>query len=185
MEINRPTKKEDFYFSQYIDLTSEDDLISSLEASRMKTLSLFGNMSEAEANYTYAPDKWSIKQVLAHCIDTERVLAYRAMCFSRKEEMMLPGFDQDQYTKEEISASLPLPQLLEEYDLVRRSTIHLFLRMKSENLDYVGIANQVDISARELGWVIAGHDLHHLNVLVEKYGVNPQNGTSTNLKIDW
>lgn len=173
MIIHRPEPKDQFYFSRYIDLTSEEDLISALEASRLKTIKCFASINELQGNYAYAEGKWSIKQVLAHCIDTERVFAYRATCFSRKEKLILPGFDQDQYTQEELSSRLPLPQLLEEYDLVRRSTILLFMRMKTENLDFEGIANQVAISARELGWAIAGHDLHHLSVLEERYGVKP------------
>lgn len=184
MEINRPAKREGFYFSRYIDLTIEDDLISSLEASRSKMIALLGSINETQANFAYAQDKWSIKQVLAHCIDTERILAYRAMCFSRNEEMMLPGFDEDSYAKEETSSRISTPQLLEEYDLVRRSTILLFKRMKSENLDFEGIASNVTVSARELGWTIAGHDLHHMKVLEEKYLLNAQSRGSVSIKFN-
>ena len=170
MKINKPAaRKEEFYFSRYINRALEDDLISSLENSRLKTIELLGSINEEQENFSYQADKWTVKEVLAHCIDTERILAYRALCFSRNEELMLPGFDQDVYAKDSVSSNISMSNLLEEYDLVRRSTLHLFKRMKTENLDFMGIASNAEISPRELGWTIAGHDLHHLHVLQEKY----------------
>lgn len=185
MAITKPTPKENFYFSRYIDLTSGDDLIYALDKSHMSMMETLGKLSDQQSNYKYQEGKWTVKEVLSHCIDTERVLAYRAMCFSRNEIAELPDFDQDRYVKEDMASELQLSNLLEEYDLVRRTTVLLFKRMKAENLDFSGIASNTEITPRELGWTIAGHDLHHLNVLREKYLVDNLGSGLVNLKITW
>ena len=101
MTITKPASRNNFYFSRYIKLVLKDDLISSLEASRTEMMEVLQPLSEIQSTYAYQEGKWTIKEVLSHCIDTERILAYRALCFSRKEELMLPGFDQDLYAKED------------------------------------------------------------------------------------
>ena len=185
MTILKPSPREEFYFSRYINVALKDDLISSLEASRKEVIETLEGLSETQSKYAYAEGKWSIKEVLSHCIDTERILSYRALCFSRKEEMMLPGFDQDVYAKEDAVSGVSFAGLLQEYNLIRQSTILLFKRMNIENIDYAGIASNVEISPRELGWVIAGHDMHHLNVIREKYLINKQGSGSVNLNVNW
>lgn len=185
MKIEQPTPREDFYFNRYIKLTSGNDLIASLETAYHEMISYFTELNEEQVDYAYAEGKWTIKQVLAHCIDTERILAYRALCFSRNETAELPGFDEDGYAKEEASSNIPLTDLLDEYAVVRKSTIHLFKRMKRENLDFSGLASDKEISPRELGWTIAGHDIHHLHVLKERYNDNPASRGRVSLKIDW
>ncbi len=185
MKIQQPTPREDFYFNRYIKLTSGDDLIASLESAHQEIIHYFQQLNEEQVDYAYDEGKWTIKEVLAHCIDTERVLAYRAMCFSRNEIAELPPFDEDNYAKEEASSQVSLSDLLEEYSLVRRSTILLFNRMKSENLDFSGLASNKEVSPRELGWTIAGHDIHHLHVLKERYTDNPSSRGRVSLKIDW
>jgi len=184
MTILKPSLKENFYFSRYIDVALKDDLISSLETSRKEVLETLESLSETQSKYKYAKDKWTIKEVLSHCIDTERILAYRALCFSRKEEFMLPGFNQDKYAKEDAAFGVPFADLLQEYSLVRQSTILLFKRMNVENLDFQGIASNVEISPRELGWTIAGHDIHHLKVIREKYLIDKQASGLVNLTIN-
>lgn len=183
MTITKPSPREDFYFSRYINVALKDDLISSLETSRKEVLETLERLSEREADYRYAEGKWSIKEVLSHCMDTERILCYRALCFSRKEELMLPGFDQDKYANEDVSSGIPFADLLQEYNLLRQSTILFFKRVNAENLDFQGIASNVDITARELGWTIAGHDIHHLRVIEEKYLINKQGPGSVNLNL--
>ena len=185
MTINKPTPRDNFFFSRYINLALKEDLISSLEASRKELMEILQPLSETQSKYKYQEDKWTIKEVLSHCIDTERILSYRALCFSRKEELMLPGFDQDIYAKEDAASGISFTELLQEYDLVRRSTILLFKRMNIENIDFPGIASNVEISPRELGWAVAGHDLHHLKVIREKYLVQSQGGGLVNLNLSW
>ncbi|MFK7785001.1 MAG: DinB family protein [Crocinitomicaceae bacterium] len=183
MTILKPSTKENFYFSRYIDVALKDDLISSLETSRNEVLETLESISEAQSKYKYAEDKWTIKEVVSHCIDTERILSYRALCFSRKEELMLPGFDQDKYANEDAVSGISFADLLQEYNLVRQSTILFFKRMNVENLDFQGIASNVEISPRELGWTIAGHDLHHLKVIREKYLIGNQGSGSVNFNL--
>ena len=183
MTITKPASRDNFYFSRYIKLVLKDDLISSLEASRTEMMEVLQPLSEIQSTYAYQEGKWTIKEVLSHCIDTERILAYRALCFSRKEELMLPGFDQDLYAKEDGASGVSFSDLLQEYDLVRRSTILLFKRMNVENIDFPGIASDVEISPRELGWTIAGHDLHHLKVIQEKYLIQNKGGGHVNLNL--
>ena len=101
MKINKPEQRNDFYFSRYINIALENDLISSLEASEKNISKLYESLNEEQGNHSYQDGKWTTKEVLAHCIDTERILAYRALCFSRKEENTLPGFEQDDYAKED------------------------------------------------------------------------------------
>jgi len=185
MMITKPTPRENFYYSRYIDIAPKDDLISSLEASRTEMIDTLEKLSETQANYAYQEGKWTIKEVVAHCIDCERILMYRALCFSRKEEIMLPGFDEDAYAAEEMSSNVSFLDVLEEYKLVRQTTIMLFKRMKIENLDFMGLANDVEISPREIGWTISGHDTHHLKVLRDRYLISNQSPGSVNLNISW
>jgi uncharacterized damage-inducible protein DinB len=183
MTILKPSPREDFYFSRYINLTHKEDLISSLEASRQEVMEVLEPLSETQSKYKYQEGKWTIREVLTHMIDTERILSYRALCFSRKEELMLPGFDQDNYANEAPVSGIPFADLLQEYNLIRQSTILLFKRMNAENIDFAGIASNVEISPRELGWTIAGHDLHHLKVIREKYLTSNQGPGAFNLNL--
>lgn len=185
MTITKPASRKEFYFSKYINIALKDDLISSLIASRDEVIDTLQPLNEEQSNYAYQAGKWTIKEVLSHCIDTERILAYRALCFSRNETAELPGFDQDNYAKEDPASDIPFKDLVEEYALIRRSTILLFKRMKQKNLDFSGIASNVEISARELGWTIAGHDLHHLKVIRERYLHSNQGPGSVNLNLSW
>lgn len=185
MTINKPTPRDNFYFSRYTKQALKDDLISSLIASRDEVIETLQPLSEEQSNYKYQAGKWTIKEVLSHCIDTERILAYRALCFSRNEIAELPGFDQDQYAKEDPASDIPFKDILEEYALIRRSTILLFKRMKQKNIDFSGIASDVEISPRELGWTIAGHDMHHIKVIREKYLSSNQGPGSVNLNLSW
>lgn len=169
MTIIKPAPRENFYFSQYIEKATNDDLIPSLQDASTVVHAVMDSLSEEQGNYAYAAGKWSIKQVLAHCIDTERIMAYRALCISRKETTALPGYDHNNYVLEDLSPELSISELLDEYDAVRSATKSLFKRMKVENVDFVGNANGLTISARELGWLIPGHELHHMEVIKEKY----------------
>jgi uncharacterized damage-inducible protein DinB len=185
MIISKPEPRNDFYYTRYIGIAPKEDLISSLEAARMEMNDTLEKLSETQANYRYQEDKWTVKQVLAHCIDCERILMYRALCFSRKEEIMLPGFDEDSYAKEEMSSNVSFQEVLQEYNHVRLANIMLFKRMKEENLDFMGIANDVEISPREIGWTVAGHDTHHLKVIRERYLIGNQGPGAVNFSISW
>src|SRR5690606_24775222 len=117
----------------------------------------------------YQPNKWTTKEVVRHIIDCERVYAYRALRFSRFDNTELAGFDENKYIDQIKNTEQTLPDLLTEYLIVRNATIALYKTMSNEMLDYKGIANKVIFSARTLGFMTVGHDLHHCNFIREKY----------------
>lgn len=167
--IHKASARENFYFSHYINLNVSVDLFDAFNVAEIEVVSLFSSIPVEKENYAYADGKWTVKHVLSHLIDTERILSYRALCFSRKETAILAGFDEDNYAKEDKVDHLTIQDLLEEYKAVRKASVFLFKRMNPQNLDFQGNANNALISARELGWTIAGHDLHHCNVIRERY----------------
>ncbi len=168
--ISKPKERETpFYFSYYISLPTEENLIKALENVTEKVVEQYKEFSENQGSFKYQEDKWTIKQLLNHLIDTERILSTRALHFARKDKSVLPGFDENAFAENDDSESQTIEQLLEEYKAVRKSTELLFKNINQKNLDNKGNANGAVISVRELGWTIAGHDLHHLKILKERY----------------
>ncbi len=168
--MKRPAPSEhDPYFKIYIDLIPGADLIGLLESVHEETQSLLAGISEEKAGHRYAPDKWSIKEVLAHLVDCERVFAYRALTFARGDRTELPGFDHDDYVRASAADARTLVDLAAEYGAVRKSTLILFRSFDEDALDRRGIANQNPITVRALGFVAVGHELHHRNVIQERY----------------
>ena len=157
------------YFVYYTGLVRENDLIEALAKSREATLELFASIPVEKENFAYAPGKWTIKQVLSHLIDTERVFSYRALRFSRRDETDLPGYDENLFAANSNTEKVMLERLMEEYRCVRKSTLSLFEAMNEEMLDFRGTANKMQCSARSLGYMIVGHEIHHCNVLKERY----------------
>lgn len=117
----------------------------------------------------YAPGKWTVKDILQHCIDTERVMAYRAMCISRGESVDLPGFEEDLYAENTVTAARTVQDLLEEYETVRSASRMLFRHMSPAMMLREGSANHTRITPLALAYVVLGHPVHHKNVLVERY----------------
>ncbi|MFN7997076.1 MAG: DinB family protein [Bryobacteraceae bacterium] len=156
------------YYGRYISLVS-GDLMTALANQPGETLSLLSGVSEEQGDYRYAPDKWSIKELIEHVIDSERVFAYRALRFARNDRTPLPGFEQDDYVRNGSAATTPLSDLMEEFTAVRRASILLFQKLNPEAWMRRGVANDNEITVRAIGYVIAGHELHHRRVLVEKY----------------
>ena len=157
------------YFQNYIVLVNEPDLTSALETNKDNLVQFFSNLSETKINYSYDIDKWSIKQVLQHIIDSERIFAYRALRFSRNDSTELSGYDDDGYVKNSNSVKRTLTDMLEEFIAVRNSSICLYKSLSEEMLDFKGIANGNMASARIYGWLSAGHAIHHLNVIEDRY----------------
>ncbi|MGV3631478.1 MAG: DinB family protein [Bacteroidota bacterium] len=157
------------YFVYYTGLVQENDLIEALAESREATVELFSSIPVEKEDFAYAPGKWTVKQMLSHLIDTERVFAYRALRFSRHDSTELPGYDENLFARNSNTENLMLERLLEEYRCVRKSTLSLFETMSDEMLDFQGTANKMSCSARALGYMIAGHEIHHCNVLKERY----------------
>lgn len=173
--INRPTYlNENRYFTAYIHKAIGSDLISSLRKSGNETLALIGKLDEEQANFKYAKGKWSVKQVLKHITDSERVFAYRALRISRKDITSLPGFDEKQFADLDYCDNLSLEIIKDEFIHVRNATIALFKTMDPAVLDFEGSASLLPISPRILGWVCAGHNEHHIGVIQDRYIVKMQ-----------
>jgi uncharacterized damage-inducible protein DinB len=157
------------YYDQYIKLVPDGDIISILDSQLESTLSLLRTLPEAKSSSAYAPGKWTIKEVLGHIIDTERVFTYRALCIGRNDRTPLPGFEQDDYVAGTHFNARPLDTLLEELAAVRRAGITLFKHFSEEELSRRGTANQKEITTRALVYNISGHERHHLNILKTRY----------------
>lgn len=161
------------FYGGYIDLVKSDlTIVEALNFSFSLVLDYFENIPEDRLNYRYTQDKWSLKEMLSHCIDTERIMAYRALRFSRNDTTELSGFEQDYYVLESEASQKNIAQLIEEYKAVRNASITLFKGFSSEQSKRSGIANGNSLSVRALGFVISGHELHHLNICKERYILN-------------
>ncbi len=132
----------------------------------------FNAISEENANISYAPGKWTIKEVLLHCIDSERIFAYRALRFMRADPTDLPGYDHEAYVRESNAGKRSLESLQAEWEAVRKSTFALFKNAFAEELIRGGTANQNKVTVRALAYIITGHNMHHVQILKERYGVD-------------
>jgi hypothetical protein len=148
-----------------VDLTIENALKHSFEA----FFNYFKRLNESQGLYSYASGKWTLKEVLVHCMDTERIMSYRALRFARHDNTQLPGFEQDDYVPNSNANSRNMIDLLEEYKCLRDSTIRLFKSFDGDMLKRVGVANGNPMSVRAIGFIISGHELHHLNVCNKRY----------------
>lgn len=170
LTINRPNKTEHApYYGRYISLVPDGDILTMLSNQSFETLSLLRIIPEADGNFRYAPDKWSIKELIGHVIDTERIFAYRALRFSRNDRTPLPGYEQDDYVRNASFNNYPLGDLASEFECVRKSTLFLFKHLDGESWMRRGIANENEVSVRALAYIIAGHELHHREILRTKY----------------
>ena len=168
----RPTKSEyDSYYHRYISLVPDEDVLVSLDQQLSETLILLRSLSEQHGTFRYGPDKWSVKEVLGHLIDTERIMSYRALCIARSDRTPLPGFEQDEYVKAGAFDQRTVGNLGREFEQVRRTTISLFRNLEPNAWERTGIANNVEISVRALAYIIAGHELHHKAILKDRYGL--------------
>jgi uncharacterized damage-inducible protein DinB len=157
------------YYGKYIALVTSTDIIGALEGQRLGTSQLLGARSEREGNFRYAPDKWSVKEVIGHLADSERIFAYRALRIARGDQTPLSGFEQDDYVKHGGFSERPLADLAEEFAEVRGATIALLNGLDEAAWQRRGVANQNEITVRALAYIIAGHELHHRRILEEKY----------------
>jgi uncharacterized damage-inducible protein DinB len=158
------------YYQQYTSLLPDNiDILEILANQNTEIQHMLSNVTDAQAEKGYAPGKWSVKELLQHMIDTERIFAYRALCIARGEESSLPGFDENKYADNSHANSRQLKDILEEYDLVRRSNLHLFRSFNDDVIDNNGIANNNPITLRALIFIIAGHELHHQRILATRY----------------
>ena len=158
------------YANMYIQLLPGDgQLLKHLKNNFIATKELILSLPEGKLNYRYAENKWTIKEIMVHIIDDERIYAYRALRFARNDETELPGFEQDDYVLYSRANERSIENIMEEYEAVRRSTIALFDGLPEDSFLRMGIANNNKVTVRALAYHIAGHELHHINIIKEKY----------------
>jgi uncharacterized damage-inducible protein DinB len=170
MLITRPAAAEFApYYGQYISQVPGDDALPVLIASRATTAALLAGIPAAKAGYRYAAGKWTVREVVGHVSDAERVFSYRLLRIARGDTTPLASFDENLYVPEGRFEQRSLADLAAELGTVRDSTLALLGGLDPARLERRGIASEKSVSARALAWIIAGHELHHLRVLREKY----------------
>ncbi len=157
------------YYGRYIDGIAVGDPPAVFGRQLAELIGLFTPLSEMQALLRYAPGKWSLKEILGHLSDAERILSVRALRFARGDLSELPGYDEDAYVAASGAGERPLPVLIDEFRHVREATIALFDQLDAAALDCRGVANGTLFSVRAVGWIIAGHVEHHLTVIRERY----------------
>lgn len=172
--MNRPDKSEyDPYYERYVSLVEDRDILDALASQPTVLQDLFTAVPEAKGSFAYADGKWSIKEVLGHLIDGERMFAYRLFRISRGDRTPIEGFEQDGYIENAHSNDRSFADLLEEFSLLRRANMIFLNNMADDAWSRVGTANNVNISVRALVYIMAGHIEHHLDILRERYLSQP------------
>jgi hypothetical protein len=157
------------YYSTYIDKVPAGNLVQLLEAQIADIVSVLGSLSEAQGNHSYAPGKWTIKEVVGHLSDTERVMSYRALSFARRDPSALPSFDENAWIPPARFNERTLASLVAELVAVRRASIALMAGLPADAPPRRGTASNKEISVRALGHILYGHVAHHLGVIRERY----------------
>lgn len=172
MKISLPSENEynaNSYQFRYIQAVTSGDAFKSLRENISIVENFFKSIPEDKLHFRYAEGKWTPIEILGHIIDTERILAYRALCLARNEKQALPGFDEEDYVKATNFEKQSLRNLLQQYKAVRKSNILMFKTFTQRELKRIGTANGINYSARAMCWLMAGHELHHINIIKERY----------------
>jgi uncharacterized damage-inducible protein DinB len=159
------------FYAGYVAAVPTGDVLATLADQHDATAALLAGLDEPRARHRYAPGKWSVKEMVGHLADTERVFAYRAVCAARGETAALPGFDENAWVAAASFDARPLASLLAELRVVRQATLALYRSLDEAALARRVVANGAPVTARALVWITAGHERHHQNVLRERYGV--------------
>lgn len=157
------------YFQTYINKVGSHCLSEGLKKNGEAVVAFFNSIPEAKFNYKYSDDKWTVKEVLLHIIDTERIFAYRALRILRQDKTPLAGYEQDDYVKYYNCLNRTMSSLIKEYQSVRSATQTLFDSCDEDMLKNMGVASNSPVSARAIGFIIIGHENHHIDVLKERY----------------
>lgn len=157
------------YYRPYLQTLKDADLLELLERQMRNFPEFIGSIPESKWHYRYAPDKWSVAEVLLHILDTERVFQYRALRFGRKDFTPLPGFDQDAYVPESGASGRSRESVVKAYKAIRESSLLLFSSLPEANLSLRGEASGALISVGALGFIICGHQRHHRDILRARY----------------
>ena len=157
------------YYGKYIDLVPKGNVVDNLRKQMSQTRDLLAGLTEEQGNHRYEEGKWSIKEVIGHIIDCERVFAYRALRFARNDQTPLPGFDQDGFAVNGRFNERKLTDIAAEYSHVRQASIDLLDYMDESAWERRGLANEAEISVRAIAWIMSGHELHHISAITSKY----------------
>ncbi|MGM2687427.1 DinB family protein [Bacillus cereus group sp. BceL004] len=169
MQIRPKAGEYNSYYATYVNLVSDGNIIQILEQQIEETNLLLKEISDSEGLFRYAPTKWSIKEVIGHIADTERVMAYRLLSIARGETAELPGYNDDMYVLKATFDKQSMQDLLENLIVVRQSTLHLLKSLDKDTWLQKGNANKSEVTVRALAYIIAGHELHHLQIIKERY----------------
>ncbi|MDB5196794.1 MAG: hypothetical protein JWP88_1165 [Flaviaesturariibacter sp.] len=157
------------YYHRYIDQVKGDDLAEALPFCQQELYSFLESLPESRWDYAYAEGKWTIKELVQHIIDADRIFAYRALTFARKDRTPLPGFEENDYANASDANRRTAKSLLNELQTVQQAALLLFNSFSEEQLAQEGIANGNSVSVAAIGFIMAGHALHHLQILKERY----------------
>ena len=157
------------YYEKYISLIEEGELLNALERQPSELRSLLNGLDEEKGKYAYADGKWSIKEVLSHLVDGERIFGYRVLRISRGDETPIEGFEQDGYIENSHANERSFEDLLEELSLQRNANLRMLKNLRDDGWKRLGTASQSPVSVRALGFIMAGHVQHHINILKAQY----------------
>lgn len=157
------------YYERYISLVPEDDVTAALAAQPDEIRSLFADVPEEKGGYAYADGKWTIKELLSHVIDGERIFAYRALRISRGDKTPIEGFEQDDYIATSNANNRTFNDLVDEFALERQANLHLINNISDAGSQQMGTASDNPVSARAIAYIMAGHVRHHIGILKKRY----------------
>ena len=157
------------YFQTYINYVQEEDVMTAIENQQSVIDNFFDRISEEKSTYAYAEGKWTLKELLQHVIDTERIFIYRALAFARKETQSLPGFDEKTYAANSNANARSWKSLCEELKAVRNTSRLLFENFTDEMLSSSGLANNNPTTVNAIGFILVGHVYHHKNIVETRY----------------
>jgi hypothetical protein len=173
IKLKKPKSNEcNSYYLNYINKINDEDIIDVLKSQPGELVHLLSSFNEEDGCFSYAQGKWTVKEVLGHIVDVERIFSYRVLCISRGDKTAIPGFDQDPYVEHGNFNSRTLQSLIDEFTYLRKSFLLLIENFTEEICDIVGTANNQSVTVRALIFVMAGHFRHHFEVLKERYNAN-------------
>tara|TARA_Y100000588_G_C13601854_1_gene647434 strand:- start:55 stop:573 length:519 start_codon:yes stop_codon:yes gene_type:complete len=164
-----PSSEYNPFYQTYVMALGNVGLFEELKTGKSNFLSLFEKISEEKLDFAYEEGKWTLAEAIVHTIDTERIFQYRALCIARNDKTPFPGFDQDAYVPYSNASNRTKKDLIEEYKAVRDSTISLFNSFDDESIKRIGTASGSKMSVRALGFIISGHQAHHIRIIEERY----------------
>jgi len=157
------------YYEQYIKKAANLTIAEGLKGSGDVTIDFLGSIAEEKLEFRYKEGKWTVKEIIQHLIDTERVFTYRALCIAREDKTLFPGYDQDEYAVSSQANNRSMSDLIKEYKAVRLASIILFESFSTEMLKRIGVASNSNLSPRAVAFITIGHENHHCEIIRERY----------------